>query len=88
MIRLQCRSADEFNENHEGGRIMKIPSRFKNVGLWVSAASSILIIAQTFGVDISPDKYNDIVNSVLSLLVVLGILNNPTTDNKFYGDDK
>jgi uncharacterized membrane protein len=67
---------------------MKIPARFKNVGLWVSVASSLLIIAQAFGVDISPDKYNDVVNSVLSLLVVLGLLNNPTTDNKFYGDDK
>ncbi|MGG2024203.1 phage holin [Gottfriedia sp. S16(2024)] len=67
---------------------MKIPARFKNVGLWVSAASSVLIIAQAFGLHVSPDKYNEVLNAVLSLLVVLGILNNPTTDNKFYGDDK
>jgi uncharacterized membrane protein len=76
---------DDYKKERD---IMKISPRFKNVGLWVSVASSVLIILQTFGIHVSPDKYNAVTNSVLSILVVLGILSNPTTTNKFYGDDK
>lgn len=61
--------------------------RFKNYGLWVSIAALIPLILQAFGVSIIPD-YNQIVNAVLSILVMAGILSNPTTNNKWYGDDK
>lgn len=60
--------------------------RFKNYGLWVSIAALIPLILQAFGISIIPD-YNQIVNAILSILVMAGILSNPTTDNKWYGDD-
>lgn len=64
-----------------------IKQRIRNYGLWVSFASLVLLVAQAFGVQIDVGKYNDAVNAILALLVSLGIINNPTTENKGYGDD-
>lgn len=63
-------------------------SRFKNYGLWVSVAALIPMVLQGFGVEILPDNYNQIITAILGILVAAGILNNPTTDNKGYLDDK
>lgn len=63
-------------------------SRFKNYGLWVSVAALIPMVLQGFGVKVLPDNYNEIITAVLGILVAAGILNNPTTDNKGYLDDK
>ncbi|MGL4991052.1 MAG: holin [Sarcina sp.] len=63
-------------------------SRLKNYGLWVSIAALIPMIAQAFGAKIIPAEYQNIVNSILGICVAAGILNNPTTDNKGYLDDK
>lgn len=62
-------------------------SRFKNYGLWVSIASLVPLVSSAFGYSIVSDKYTAAVNGVLTLLVALGILSNPTTDNKGYLDD-
>jgi len=67
---------------------MKDMSRFKNYGLWVSIAALIPIILQGVGVDILPDNYNTIINAMLSIFVMLGLINNPTTDCKWFQDDK
>lgn len=61
--------------------------RFKNYGLWVSIAALIPLILQAFGISIIPD-YQQIVNAILGILVTAGILSNPTTTNRWYGDDK
>jgi uncharacterized membrane protein len=58
-------------------------ARFKNYGLWLSIASLALMVAQYFGVSIAEDKYNEIVNAVLSALVLAGVLNNPSSGNGF-----
>lgn len=63
-------------------------SRFKNYGLWVSIAALIPMVLQGFGINILPDNYQEIVNAVLSILVMAGILSNPTTSCKWYVDDK
>ena len=63
-------------------------SRFKNYGLWVSVAALIPMVLHGFGVKILPDNYNEIITAILGILVAAGILNNPTTDNKGYLDDK
>ncbi len=67
---------------------MDIKSRLRNYGLWVSIAAFGLLIVQTFGVDITPDKWDGITNAVLEILVLLGVINNPTTSTKGFGDDK
>ena len=62
-------------------------SSLKNYGLWVSIAALIPLVLSAFGINIVPDKYNEIVNAILAILVMLGILNNPTTQVKGFGDD-
>ncbi len=63
-------------------------SRFKNYGLWVSIMALIPMILSAFGVKIIPEEYQAIANTILSILVALGIISNPTTEAKWYIDDK
>lgn len=63
-------------------------SRFRNYGLWVSIAALIPMVLQGFGLDILPENYKEIVNAILTILVMAGILNNPTTLNRWFLDDK
>lgn len=63
-------------------------SRFKNYGLWLSIAALIPMVLQGFGLNILPDNYQTIINAVLGVLVMAGILNNPTTETKWFVDDK
>lgn len=60
--------------------------RISNYGFWVSIFALIPLILKCFGITVIPD-YENTVNTILSLLVILGIVNNPTTDAKWYGDD-
>jgi uncharacterized membrane protein len=46
------------------------------------------MILSAFGVKVVPEGYQAIANTVLSILVALGILNNPTTECKWFRDDK
>lgn len=64
-----------------------IKQRIRNYGLWVSIASLVLLVVQAFGVQIDVGKYNSIVNAILTVLVGLGIVSDPTTETKGYGDD-
>lgn len=63
-------------------------SRLKNYGLWAAVAALIPMILKQFGVDIIPDDYSQITTAILGILVMAGILNNPTTDNRGFFDDK
>lgn len=62
--------------------------RFKNYGLWLSIFSFIPLLLNGFGVNILPEDYGQIVTALLGILVMAGIINNPTTDSKWYADDK
>lgn len=64
-----------------------IKQRIRNYGLWVSFASLVLLVLQLFGVQVDVGKYNSLVNAALTVLVGLGIVNDPTTETKGYGDD-
>jgi len=61
--------------------------RFKNYGLWLAVASLGLIIAQSFGVNIAEDKYNEVVNAVLTVLVLAGVVSNPSSGSGFKDDN-
>lgn len=63
-------------------------SRFKNYGLWVSILALVPMLLHAFGVEIVDQEYEAIAAVVLSILVALGIINNPTTECKWYKDDK
>ncbi|MGL4736693.1 MAG: hypothetical protein ACRCW2_04470 [Cellulosilyticaceae bacterium] len=62
-------------------------SRWQNYGLWVSVAALIPLVLSSFGVHIIPN-YQEIINGVLSILVMAGIISNPTTTSQWYLDDK
>lgn len=61
--------------------------RLRSYGLWISVSALVLMVLNLFGVQVVESTYNDIVNTILTILVTLGILNNPTTRNKGFGDD-
>jgi uncharacterized membrane protein len=63
-------------------------NRLKNYGLWTSIAALVFMVLQNAGVNILPDQWYTYVNSILSILILLGIINNPDTDNHGFGDDK
>lgn len=58
-------------------------NRFKNYALWIAIASLGLIVAQAFGLDIAEDKYNEIVNALLTVLVLAGVITNPSNGTGF-----
>lgn len=62
--------------------------RVTNYGFWITLSSLVLLSLPTLGVEVDYGKYDDIVKHFLQLLVMLGIINNPTTDNSGFGDDK
>jgi phi LC3 family holin len=55
---------------------------FKNKTFWISLASIIVLMIQNigelFGFSVASDDIMAIINSVCGVLIVLGILNNPT----------
>lgn len=66
--------------------------RLKNYGLWVAIFAYLPIISESLGyyhINLPlPGNYDKLVIGLLGILVLLGILSNPTTENKFFGDDK
>ncbi len=58
---------------------MKIKERIKNVGFWVSIISAVFLILGAFGVEIGDETSGSIINAICSLLVVTGIVSDPTT---------
>ena len=69
----------------------KNTSRWRNKGLWVSVASTILIILQIYGLlpklGLTSENFNLIVNGILGTLVLAGVLSNPTSGTG-YTDEK
>lgn len=61
-------------------------ARFKNYGLWISVVSAVLLIVQQVGhltglFDLTDDMSKEwlaAADSFLGLLVILGVLSNPT----------
>jgi uncharacterized membrane protein len=62
-------------------------NRYKNYGLWISISSLIFLFLQETGIQITPEKFDVYVNMILGILILLGIINNPETKNKGFGDD-
>ena len=52
--------------------------RFKNKATLIAIASTMILLAQQLGLKL-PDNIEDVVNTVLTLLVLLGVVNDPTT---------
>ena len=59
--------------------MIKIKERLKNVGFWISLVSSVMLILGAFGVEIGDETVSSVINGVASLLVVFGIVSDPTS---------
>jgi uncharacterized membrane protein len=57
--------------------------RFKNYGLWLSIGSFSILLLQTLGIDLDLGKYEQLYNAFLSILVMAGIINNPSIGKGF-----
>lgn len=65
-------------------------SKWRNYGMWVSLTAAVLLGVQAvgtiFGLQLAPEKYDEVtaaVNAVLGVLVVLGIVSNPVAGNGY-----
>jgi phi LC3 family holin len=65
-----------------------LKTRMGNYAFWISLASAVLLVLTQFGVQVDNEKIMAIVKSILAVLVILGLVNNPTTVSKGFGDDK
>lgn len=53
--------------------------RFQNVGTIVALVGAIGVVLQQFGVEVDQVWLNNTITAICSVLVILGIANNPTT---------
>lgn len=53
--------------------------RFKNKATLLAIASTVILLAQQLGFKL-PDNIAEVVNTFLTLLVLLGVINDPTTE--------
>ena len=57
-------------------------NRFKSWALWLSVGGALWVIAEAFGltaqIGLTNETYNTLLNCVGTILITLGILNNPT----------
>jgi uncharacterized membrane protein len=67
---------------------MDLKKRLNNYGLWVAILSLVPVVAQAFGVKVLPENFKEISAAVLGILVLLGVISDPTTSNKGFADDK
>ena len=52
--------------------------RFQNKATLLAIASTVILLIQQLGFKL-PDNIGDVVNTFLTLLVLLGVINDPTT---------
>ena len=58
--------------------------RLNNKGTILSLAALIVSLLIQFGVEIDSEKIVGIVNTICSILIILGLLNDPTQNTKAY----
>lgn len=53
--------------------------RLTNKGFWVAIVSTIIMLSQQLGYEIFPNNWSDILNSILTIFILLGIIIDPST---------
>lgn len=54
-------------------------ARLRNKAFWVAMVSALALLVQQLGLNILPSNYSEIINSVLTILTIVGILVDPST---------
>lgn len=69
---------------------MKIKERIKSYSFWVSLASAVFLVikvlGQKFGFSVDETLFNDVITSMCSILVILGIIVPPGSSNNQTSD--
>lgn len=54
-------------------------ARFRNKIFWVALSSAVILLFQQIGWNVFPSNIGEIVNTILSIFVILGVVVDPTT---------
>ena len=54
-------------------------ARIRNKTFWVSIASAIVLLTQQLGLNIFPSNWSEILNTILTIFMILGIIIDPST---------
>lgn len=54
--------------------------RLQSKTFWVALIASLVLLTQQMGIEIFPSNIMDITNTMLTIAVILGIINDPTTE--------
>lgn len=54
-------------------------ARFRNKTFWVALSSAIILLFQQIGWNVFPTNIGEIVNTILTIFVILGVVVDPTT---------
>ena len=63
---------------------MSILTRLNNTGTILAIAGLVVSLLVQFGFDINSEKILGIIQTICSLLIALGVLNDPTQNTKAY----
>ena len=64
--------------------IKSIINRLNNRGTIISLVALVVSLLLQFGIDIDSEKVLGIVQTVCSILILLGVMNNPVDNTKMY----
>ena len=64
--------------------IKSIINRLNNKGTIISLVALVVSLLLQFGIDIDSEKVLGIVQTVCSILILLGVMNNPVDNTKMY----
>ena len=64
--------------------LKSIAVRLNNKGTIISLTALIVSLLCQFGLDINSDKIMGIIDTICSILILLGVLNDPTNNAKAY----
>lgn len=58
-------------------KLKDLGKRLSNVGTIMSLSAAVVFILMQFGITVDSEKVNNVLEAVCSILVLLGVLNNP-----------
>ena len=64
-------------------KLKDLGKRLSNVGTIMSLSAAVIFILMQFGITVDSEKVNNVVEAVCSILVLLGVLNNPKTSGLY-----
>lgn len=54
-----------------------LKEKVKNYGFWISLCSAVMLVISNFGLEIDVPYVEEIISSILGVLVILGVISNP-----------